>query len=161
MKKVPYLELWPYNEHPMMTSFDGSVGWAFDWCQVDAGSTLAGSAVFFGDWSWNIFYGHCLSSADSRRTVVSFWQKNVDNTGKPLRRLSLPSKKRGYVNWLCCLTWPDWVDWAIKPQHKQDKRGYPQNIFHIFHKNIYCGYPLEVPRRGASNGYPQNVFIEK
>ena len=40
------------------------------------------SATFFrGDWSWNIFYGHSLASADSRRTVVSFWRKNVHNTG--------------------------------------------------------------------------------
>ena len=31
--------------------------------------------------SWNIFYGHSLSSADSRRAVVSFWWKNVHNSG--------------------------------------------------------------------------------
>ena len=47
-----------------------------------AGSTPPRSATFFpGDWSWNIFYGHSLPSADSRRAVVSFWQKNVHNTG--------------------------------------------------------------------------------
>ena len=52
------------------------------------------SATFFrGDWSWNIFYGHSLPSADSRRAVVSFWRKNVHNTGEPLRGLSLPSKR--------------------------------------------------------------------
>ena len=46
------------------------------------------SATFFhGDWSWNIFYGHSLPSADPRRAVVSFWQKNVHNTGKLLRGL--------------------------------------------------------------------------
>ena len=40
------------------------------------------SVTFFqGDWSWNIFYGHSLPSADSRRAVVSFWGKNVHNTG--------------------------------------------------------------------------------
>ena len=51
------------------------------------------SATFFrGDWSWNIFYGHSLPSADSRRAVVSFWRKNVHNTDKPLRGLSLLSK---------------------------------------------------------------------
>ena len=40
------------------------------------------SATFFrGDWSWNIFYCHSLPSADSRRTVVSFWRRNVHSTG--------------------------------------------------------------------------------
>ena len=40
------------------------------------------SATFCrGDWSWNIFFGHSLPSADSRRAVVSFWRKNVHNTG--------------------------------------------------------------------------------
>ena len=32
-------------------------------------------------WSWNIFYGHSLPSADSRRAVVRFWRKNVHITG--------------------------------------------------------------------------------
>ena len=36
---------------------------------------------FRRDWSWTIFYGHSLSSADSRRAVVSFWRKNVHSTG--------------------------------------------------------------------------------
>ena len=50
--------------------------------QEVAGSTPARSATFFrGDWSWNIFYGHSLPSADSRMAVVSFWRKNVHNTG--------------------------------------------------------------------------------
>ena len=50
--------------------------------QEVAGSTPAEVATFFrGDWLWNIFYGHSLPSADSRRAVVSFWRKNVHNTG--------------------------------------------------------------------------------
>ena len=28
-------------------------------------------------WSWKHFYGHSPSSADSRRAVVSYWQRNV------------------------------------------------------------------------------------
>ena len=32
-------------------------------------------------WPWNIFYGHSLPFADSRRAVVSFWRKNLHNTG--------------------------------------------------------------------------------
>ena len=39
------------------------------------------SSFFRGDWSWNFFNGHSLLSADSRRAVVSFWRKNVHNTG--------------------------------------------------------------------------------
>ena len=40
------------------------------------------SATFFrGDWPWNVFYSHSLPSADSIRAVISFWQKNVHNTG--------------------------------------------------------------------------------
>ena len=35
--------------------------------------------------SWRLimkyFYGHSLPSADSRRAVVSFWRKNMHNTG--------------------------------------------------------------------------------
>ena len=50
--------------------------------QEVAGSTPTGSATFFrGDLRLNIFYDPSLPSADSRRAVVSFWQKNVHNTG--------------------------------------------------------------------------------
>ena len=51
--------------------------------------TPTGSATFFCEIDHeifskvilNIFYGHSLPSTDSRRAVVSFWQKNVHNTG--------------------------------------------------------------------------------
>ena len=37
-----------------------------------------GPTTFFrGYYSWNIFYGHSVPSADSRRAAVSFWQKIV------------------------------------------------------------------------------------
>ena len=40
--------------------------------------TLPGRATFLlEDWIWNIFYGHFLPSADSRKAVVSFWRKTV------------------------------------------------------------------------------------
>ena len=69
--------------NPCPASLSGSVG-----CAVRLETRRSGvqppprSATFFrGDWSWNIFYGHSLPSADSRRAVVSFWRKNVHNTG--------------------------------------------------------------------------------
>ena len=47
--------------------------------------------------SWRLIMKYSLRnslpSADSRRAVASFWQKNVHNTGQPLRELSLPSKR--------------------------------------------------------------------
>ena len=32
------------------------------------------------------------------------------------------------------------------------------DILNIFAQNIDCGYTLEPPRRGSSNGYPQSVL---
>ena len=54
----------------------GSVG-----CAVRLETRPRSVTFFRGHWSWNIFYGHSLPSSDSRRAVVSFWRKNVHNTG--------------------------------------------------------------------------------
>ena len=35
------------------------------------------------------------------------------------------------------------------------------DIFHISAQNIDCGYSLEPPRRGASNEYPQSMFLSR
>ena len=35
------------------------------------------------------------------------------------------------------------------------------DIFLIFAQKIDCGYTLEPPRRGGSNGYPQSMFWSK
>ena len=35
------------------------------------------------------------------------------------------------------------------------------DIFHISAQNINCGYPLEPPRRGGSNEYPQSIFLSR
>ena len=35
------------------------------------------------------------------------------------------------------------------------------DIFHISAQNIDCGYSLEPPRRGGSNGYPQSMFLNR
>ena len=42
-----------------------------------------------------------------------------------------------------------------------DKIGYQANSFLISRKNICCGYSLEVPQRGASNEYPQHMFLSR
>ena len=35
------------------------------------------------------------------------------------------------------------------------------DIFYIPAQNIDCGYTLEPPRQGGSNGYPQSNFLAK
>ena len=42
-----------------------------------------------------------------------------------------------------------------------DKKKENFDIFHIFAKNIDCGYSLEPPRQGGSNEYPQFMFLAK
>ena len=34
-------------------------------------------------------------------------------------------------------------------------------MFHISSQNIDCGYPLELPRRGGSNEYPQSMLLSR
>ena len=45
-----------------------------------------------------------------------------------------------------------------KNEHVQIKNS---DIFHISPQNIDCGYPLEPPRRGGSNAYPQSMFLSR
>ena len=69
--------------HIMFSGLGGSVGCAV-WLETRRSRVQPPprSATFFrGDWSWNIFYGHSLPSAGSRRAVVSSWRKNVHSTG--------------------------------------------------------------------------------
>ena len=40
-----------------------------------------------------------------------------------------------------------------------DKKGYQENSFLISRRKHICGYSLEAPRRGASNEYPQHMFL--
>ena len=35
------------------------------------------------------------------------------------------------------------------------------DIVHISAQNIDCGYPLEPPRQGGSNEYPQTMFLSR
>ena len=48
----------------------------------------------------------------------------------------------------------------LKPHFFYSKTGVyrGKHYFYYFAKNIDCGYPLEPPRRGGSNEYPQTMF---
>ena len=66
---------------PITAGLGGSVGRASNDDQEVAGSTSAGSVTFFrGDLIMKYFL-RLFPYADSRRTVVSFWRKNVRSTG--------------------------------------------------------------------------------
>ena len=71
------------SSKPEKAGLGGSVGCAvrLETRRSRVQPPLRSVTLFRGDWSWNIFYGHSLPSADSRRAVVGFWRKNVHNTG--------------------------------------------------------------------------------
>ena len=43
--------------------------------QEVAGSIFGSGTISRRDWSWNNVYGHSLRTADSTRTIVSYWRK--------------------------------------------------------------------------------------
>ena len=51
-----------------------------------------------------------------------------------------------------------WKFYHPKNEHFQIKNS---DIFHISAQNIDCGNPLEPPRRGGSNEYPQSMFLSR
>ena len=46
----------------------------------------------------------------------------------------------------------------ILPPKNENFQTKNSDIFHISAQNIDCGYPLEPPRWGGSNEYPQSMF---
>ena len=46
-------------------------------------------------------------------------------------------------------------------QKKEKFQIKKSDIFYISAQNIDCGYPLEPPRRGGSNEYPQSMFLSR
>ena len=64
-------------------SEDSETGWMPRLIWVFAGHTchfvgfVVRRLIWGSTWSWKHFFGHSPSSADSRRAVVSYWQKNV------------------------------------------------------------------------------------
>ena len=63
--------------HMSKAGLSASVGCVSDWwpggCGFDPPPGWQHS--FMEIWSWNIFYGHSVLSADSRRAVISFWRR--------------------------------------------------------------------------------------
>ena len=51
---------------------------------------------------------------------------------------------------------PKFIGGIVKEDYLVMILGY---FFLLLHKNICCGYSLEVPHRGTSNEYPQHMFL--
>ena len=49
----------------------------------------------------------------------------------------------------------------ILPPKNENFQTKNSDIFHIFAKNIDCGYSLEPPQCGGSNEYPQSMFLSR
>ena len=56
---------------------------------------------------------------------------------------------------------PIQIHWKFYYQKKENFQIKNSDIFHISAQNINCGYPLEPPRRGGSNEYPQSMFLSR
>ena len=66
-------------------------------------------------------------------------------------KLKCPLRKHAYSNIL-----------KISPPKTESFQIKNSNIFfHIFARNIDCGYSLEPPHRGGSNEYPQSMFLSR
>ena len=55
---------------------------------------------------------------------------------------------------------PIQIYWKFYHKKKKNENFQIKNsdIIHISAQNIECWYPLEPPRRGGSNEYPQSIF---
>ena len=79
----------------------------WEWVQPPPGSATS----FHGDWSWSIFYGHSLLPLIQERQLLV--------SGERMCTILVNHLEDQVKVWLGS-TWPHWVDWIIKPQHKQD-----------------------------------------
>ena len=80
-----------HNESASVAQLDAPSGWRPGGCGFNP---RRGRQHSFVEIDHEIFSTIILSlPLISRRAVVSFWRKNVHNTGLPIRGLSLPSKR--------------------------------------------------------------------
>ena len=83
---------------------------------------------------------------DSQGSKVSSLRTTKNQTA----HVNLTLRKHAYSNIL-----------KISPPKTESFQIKYSDIFHISAQNIYCGYPLEPPRRGGSNEYPQSMFLSR
>ena len=102
-------------------------------------------SLSFSFLNWRYMFRNYWTS--SSRKVFEHW---ITKTSLSIRTvlLGLSLRKHAYSNTLKILP-PKSENFQIKKK---------SDIFQICAQNIDCGYPLEPPRRGGSNKYPQSMF---
>ena len=56
---------------------------------------------------------------------------------------------------------PVQIYWKFYHQKNENFQIKNSDILHISVQNIDCGYSLEPPRRGGSNGYSQSMYLSR
>ena len=56
---------------------------------------------------------------------------------------------------------PIQIYWKLYYQKNEEISDENSDMFHISAQTIECGYPLEPPRQGGSNEYPQSMFLSR
>ena len=84
----------PVLSYQSQRPFSMGVGCMSNW---QSGDCALMATFVRRNWSWNIFCGHSLPSADSRRAVVSSGKRMCTILDNSLRGLSLPSKSVGWL----------------------------------------------------------------
>ena len=87
-------------------------------------------------------------SRDMRKAIVGI-NANSKDPDQPAETL----RKHAYSNILKIL--PAKKKWKFSEKKKKN------HIFYFSAPNIDCRYPLEPPRRGGSNVYPQSMFLSR
>ena len=80
---------------------------------------------------------------------------------RSLIRIVAINLKRTLNSWLHYGSTPIQIYWKIYNQKKKFFLIKISDIFHISVQNIDCGYPLEPPKRGGSNEYPQSMLLSR
>ena len=96
---------------------------------------------------------HWIEKKNVNQIASICWHKDVGSIGKHFRYW--PPELKHYENTSIQY---NGTFYGCKNEKFHMKKCY---LFVIFGRNRDCGYPLEPPHRGGSNGYPQSMFYSR
>ena len=120
-----------YLEKNITYQAHSAVGRDSDWRSRGREFDLGPVPYFCGDRSWNNFYGHSPLSTHSRRAVVSYKRKYVQEVW--VNCLVKLAQEKSMVRWTAHPDMTIDVDWDVKHQNKQKKQ-----MMYICQK--YCAF---------------------